>query len=209
MIRLSLLILALSFVTFAKAQLVVNDKMNIVYAGIDNPLSIAMFNFDCEDIILKTDIGTLTKTECGKYTFFVSETGIVDFKVFSVKDGIEKELSTLKYRIKELPVPVCSSQKTKSEFSVVELRKRNALDSIIIGYNYSDSFDIIKFDYLFVRDTIFISSGTIDGAIFSKKLKEQILHLLPGDWIFFENIIVQDKNGEVKKLNPNILKLVI
>ena len=63
---MSLAVMQFQFCLSVTAQTIANDKMNILYVGVDNPLSISVFDYKCEEITLATKDGMLNKTGCGK-----------------------------------------------------------------------------------------------------------------------------------------------
>jgi gliding motility-associated protein GldM len=86
------------------------DKMNVVYRGLKNPLSISAAGFTNEALNLTASGGgTLAKTSSGHYEFTPAKGGkeqSVTFKV-SGKDGSgnTQSLGGFEYRIKNLPSP--------------------------------------------------------------------------------------------------------
>lgn len=183
--------------------------MNLVYVGIDNPLSISVFGYKCKEIFIKTKDAKLTNTQCGKYTIRPEHQGTVTFTVYSVLDGVENIIDTIRFRAVYIPEPSTGYKNVSRNFSILDLRKEHELSKAFLGYDYTDSLKIISFNYLLVRDTTFITSGANEGAKFNKKLLESIKQLLPDDKIIFEKIIVEDRELRLHKLNSVALKLEI
>ncbi len=48
---------------FAQRAVVSADKMNVLYAGIENPVSIAAENHSCKDLVVEISHGTISKYE--------------------------------------------------------------------------------------------------------------------------------------------------
>lgn len=92
---------------FSRAQVfsVAADESNLIYPGIDNPLTIAVENVSAKDIIVKTDNGTISGKE-GKYTIHTDRAGTATVYIFKNINGKLKEIGTKKFRILALPKPV-------------------------------------------------------------------------------------------------------
>ncbi len=82
------------------------DYMNVVYAGIDNPLSVSAAGIASKDLKVTSSSGTLVKTADGKFTIKPTAPGIIKIKVTSQVDGVTKSQGEIDMRVKFLPIPV-------------------------------------------------------------------------------------------------------
>lgn len=57
------------------------DKMNILYVGVDNPITIAVENSSNKSIIIKTNNGKITGNN-GSYTFRSNEVGKAEISIY-------------------------------------------------------------------------------------------------------------------------------
>ena len=82
-------------------------KMNVVYAGIENPLSIAISDILPENLYITANKGSLKGTN-GKYLLWIpyQEKGSVDITIYHFKDGKMDKIDTRTFRIKSVPKPV-------------------------------------------------------------------------------------------------------
>lgn len=87
--KIALLTVLLSLealVSTAQHVSIANDRSNMVYIDIPNPLTVTVEHYPCEDIVLKAGHGTLTKKDDHHYELTVNRYKDVTIEVF-VKDG--------------------------------------------------------------------------------------------------------------------------
>lgn len=84
---------------------VANDKENILYVGIPNPLTIVAENCPCNKLVVKTSIGKISGSDCS-YTFLSEQEGKAEITVYR-KDGDKlKRIAKSDLRVKSIPPPV-------------------------------------------------------------------------------------------------------
>ncbi|KAA5536295.1 hypothetical protein F0919_01105 [Taibaiella lutea] len=87
---------------------VANDGMNVAYAGVPNPITIAVENYKAEQVIVSTDNGTLVNNGDGNYYYTPLKAGEAIIKLeVKTKNG-NREIGQTGYRIKEAPAPTAS-----------------------------------------------------------------------------------------------------
>lgn len=161
--------------------------MNILYMGVDNPLTIAVAGYNDEDIKVSiSPHGSITKVGKGRYIARVSNRKDVSISVF-VKG--KPAGSSKKFRVKKFPDPeVCINGKTGGKISKQELINSILLvkfpdsdyDMKLRVRSFSVSANIGAYDKIF-----WSNSGT-----FSKEQKNMIKSLKKGDKIIIDDIIV-------------------
>jgi len=99
-----------SYTVIKPSATVTADKMNVVYRGLANPLTIAAAGFTNDQIRLSSSGGgTLSNKGNGKYLFTPTPSGKakeVSFRVTATKkDGSTSSMGPFRFRIKQLPSP--------------------------------------------------------------------------------------------------------
>lgn len=87
---LTLLFALQAFVATSQHITVTNDRSNMVYIDIPNPLTVTVEHYRCEDVVLKADHGTLIKKDDHHYQLTVNQFKDVTIEMF-VKEGRELE----------------------------------------------------------------------------------------------------------------------
>ncbi len=86
------------------------DNMNVLYAGIENPITASAPGMNSRDIRVQMDAaaGKLVPSQGeGKYNVTPSANAKkIDISVYGIIDGQQKLLNTLHYRVKPIPNPV-------------------------------------------------------------------------------------------------------
>jgi hypothetical protein len=93
------------FISDAQKFSIGADVNNILYIGLDNPLTIAVENQSCKSIIVKSDNGVITGSS-GKYMYRPGKIGKADIILYKKINGQIKELGRNSFRVKSIPDPV-------------------------------------------------------------------------------------------------------
>jgi hypothetical protein len=81
-------------------------RMNVLYFGVSNPVSIAVSGVPKDQIIVEMDNGSVTG-ENGNYNVIPKKFGIVSIHVFvKDKNGLKNQVSNQPFKVKHLPDPL-------------------------------------------------------------------------------------------------------
>jgi hypothetical protein len=89
---------------FAQNFAVGLNKMIVFYLGIDNPVTIAVENCPCNQVVVKTTNGTLSGKGCN-FILRVKERGASEIMVYKKNGNRLKEIGVYGARVKEIPLP--------------------------------------------------------------------------------------------------------
>ena len=78
------------------------DRMNVLYAGIENPVSIAISSVPTEQITASIDNGTITQS--GDH-WIVMPTSTGTARILATANNDDRNTITMSFRVKEVPVP--------------------------------------------------------------------------------------------------------
>jgi hypothetical protein len=81
------------------------DKMNVLYIGVDNPVTIAVPNVPADKVFVTIDNGTITGSN-GKYLATVTQPGTTTIRVGTIKNDRKELLTEQVFRVKMMPDPV-------------------------------------------------------------------------------------------------------
>lgn len=118
------------------------DKMNVLYIGVENPLSIGITGVSSQDINVQIDHGTIQKVGGGKY--IIREDSICDVRIF-VKDNKSFQ-RTFYFRAKAIPDPVAwiGAQKTQ-HFTAKSFLDQRGLACIMPDFDFDVKFSTVSF----------------------------------------------------------------
>lgn len=80
------------------------DKMNVLYIGVDNPITVAVPGVPSDQLLVHIDQGSISGSN-GKYTIRVTTPGETTIKVLTVRDDRKLLLSSQTFRVKTIPDP--------------------------------------------------------------------------------------------------------
>jgi hypothetical protein len=207
----SLFVLAvLSFFSIqSNAQLIANDKLNIVYRGIPNPMTISIPEHSCKSLIVEVSSGQLQKPDMDcKYIYNADTANLVTFKVFvKTKKGL-KQVGGARFRVHNIPNPdAFVSGKRNTEIPINALKVQTGMVAHLIGYDGEFNFRIDSFNYAIIRNEMILATGKNISAYFDKKIKMHFSTLEHNDTILFYNIYCNGADRKSKKLQLFELKV--
>ncbi len=91
------------------------DKMNVLYIGLENPVTVAVSGYKNEDLIVSMKNGSIEGKD-GKYIAIVTNANPAEIIIETIEDGERKLLGTQIYRVKHMPDPV--NGKNVSDFDI-------------------------------------------------------------------------------------------
>ncbi len=188
------------------------DKMNVLYIGVDNPLTIAVEGIKSENVKVYSleDNLTIKEQTPGYYSAKATTPGIGKIRV----EGEDFQARTIKFRIKRIPDPIATiegnfMQKTIpvdefKEFKKIDVRM-NCFPMEVVG-------KIISFEAVRVpkKGDPIVAFQEQSGA-FNKTIRKMIKDAKPGDTYYFDKITGQvgfpDENNPPRKLNALVFKI--
>ncbi|QNL52068.1 gliding motility protein GldM [Olivibacter sp. SDN3] len=178
------------------------DKMNVLYIGVDNPLSVSAPGTAADKIKVSMSSGSLSGSG-GKYVARVSSPGTAKITVAAeVAPGKVQTLSNTDFRVKRIPDPVAKfAGKSGGTMSSVALKAQNAVFASLDNFDFDAKFNITKFTIIIAKpraDAIVLSTN---GNSLSAAMKSALNGIGPGARVIFDNIIAVGPDGSPRQLN--------
>jgi gliding motility-associated protein GldM len=83
------------------------DKMNVMYAGLENPITVSVPGVPNEKVRVSCDNGTLTPLGGGKYNVTGPKAGMCHINISAETDsGVVRSMGVQEFRVKNLPAPM-------------------------------------------------------------------------------------------------------
>ncbi len=179
------------------------DKMNALYAGVDNPFHVVVSDVAPERLILTPSMGTILADSNGGYLWRLYEYTSNQVRLL-ISDSIpEKVVDSLFFRVKRLPEP---------RFEIAKGGHHST--GGIRGYfdGYCSEFlrpQILGFDLEFIakKQDAMVAHNT--GARFNGSAADCIHRLKPGDQIFISGITWQAGSDPTVRKSGEVLYLKV
>jgi gliding motility-associated protein GldM len=192
--------------TVAKSQAVVSaDKMNVLYIGVDNPVSISVPGFQANQIrpSITSGYGSLTAVTGGGYIAKVTKTGDAKINVSVVSDGSTKNVGGKKFRVKRIPNP--TAYVGNSPGPVIkngELKASRGLYAKADNFEFDVNFTIKSFEITYKKarsNNLTILQNK--GPLWTGDIKNLIKQVKPGDRLWIDNIRIAAPDGTTRTAN--------
>lgn len=200
-------ILLMSSFSFGQNFSISNDRMNIFYIGVDNPVTFAVEGIKNTDLIVKTVNGRLLNGIVGRQ-FQPDSVGVSEIILYIKSRGKLKEVARAAFRSKHLPLPnfhigSTSNTKSKKELEAQEY-VRAELENFDIDIRYHiDSFKVC----IFSGDSCKYSITNNSGNKINEELKTKFHMLETGDTVLFKDIYIKLPDGSSAILEPLIISI--
>lgn len=178
------------------------DKMNVLYIGVNNPISVSAPGTPTDKIKVSMSGGSISGSG-GKYNVRVSSPGTARISVAAeVAPGKTQTLSTTEFRVKRIPDPIAQfGGKTGGSMATVALKAQNAVFAKLENFDFEASFKVTKFSMIVAKpraDAIVLSTS---GGQLSSAMKAALNGIGPGTRVIFDNIIAVGPDGSPRQLN--------
>lgn len=180
------------------------DKMNVLYIGVPNPVSVSAPGISKDKIRLSMTGGSVSGAN-GQYNINVSTVGKAMITVSAeIAPGKVQTLSTSEFRMKRIPDPkVKFAGKSGGKLSTVAFRSQNRLFAALDNFDFDAKFDIERFSLIIVKPR---SGGdatvlTTTGSGLSAPMQQAMAQLTPGSRVIFDNIIATGPDKQKRQLD--------
>jgi gliding motility-associated protein GldM len=182
------------------------DKMNVLYIGVPNPVSISAPGIAKEKLRVSISNGSISGS-AGKYTATVNSIGDATVTVSGeIAAGNTQKLGSTLFRVKRIPDPKAMfAGKSGGSTSAANLRAQDRLFAKLDNFEFDAKFNVTRFTLLIVkpRQDAVISSGT--GSELSGTMRAAMATITPGTTVVFRDIIAVGPDGSQRGLDPIVL----
>jgi gliding motility-associated protein GldM len=168
------------------------DKMNVLYAGLENPISVSVPGVPNEKAHVSCNNGTLTPLGNGKYMITKPTAGrpCLITVTADMQDGTQKNMGTMEFRVKRLPKPY---ESIGVEGSKVTAAKLGSVAGIACSYGPDFDFKanprVTSFTYETTVNGAFTAPVKVSGNMFDEATKNKFRALKKGSRVIIDNIV--------------------
>lgn len=179
------------------------DKMNVLYIGVDNPISVSAPGIARENLIVSGS-GVSISGSGGKYNARVSSTGEATVNVSAKIGDKTQQLSSTKFRVKRIPKPTARvAGKTGGRISAAQLRGQNVVAASLDNFEFDAKFRISKFNMYIAKPRVDpIGPYTTSGSNFSGQMKSGLSGVTSGSVVMIYDIVGVGPDGVAQNLDP-------
>lgn len=188
--------------------------MNVLYAGIENPISISVPGVAMSGVEASMTNGSLTRNGDS----WIARPGQVGseavISVFASIDGHRQQVGSMTFRVRKLPdplpyIPIKDAQGNTINFkgypkriSKAQLMAADAVGAAIDDDILNVSYSVLSFSTIFFDSMGNAMPEVSDGNHFSGRQKEQFRRLKPGSRFFISNVKAKGPDGITRDIPP-------
>ncbi len=154
------------------------DKMNVLYVGIENPITVAVTGIAIEDTKIESDELEFRNLGNGHFIVYPSKPGLAKIKVH-IKGHAAK---ILEFKVEEIPNPVFKIDNSSSGFISAEtFAKSEGIDAVLENFDFDATCEIVEFTLRYstkVGDNV---ESFNQGNRYNDKTKALVLQAKAGD----------------------------
>lgn len=210
---LLLIITGTTQLSFGQVFSVASDKLNIIYIGVDNPLTLTVENTDCKDLIVKASKGTIKGDSC-KFTFRFDDASQVGSKTqisISKRKGNKLiEIGKAEFRLKNIQNPralVGGSYGGQMHSNLLKIQTFIKLN--YDGFDFGVSRHVDSFVLSIIRgDSCLYTNIENIGSNFSTEVRDALASIKKGDTVIFKIIICKELHRAMQDIEPVIFYIL-
>ncbi|KAA2244701.1 gliding motility protein GldM [Chitinophaga agrisoli] len=185
------------------------DKMNVLYIGLQNPISISAAGVPAESVNASINVGSIRKQGAGNYMVTVANPGRAIINVIANVDGKTKSLGSKEFRVKMIPDPVLKVGVNKSgTMKAADFKVQGGLRADLENFEFEGvKYDVVSYRVgIEARGKDYVE-GEANSAYFPNNVVGAVRSLRAGDQVYFDNVKVKGPDGIVRNMGNTSFKL--
>lgn len=190
----------ISYQAFEPAANITADEMNLMYVGLDNPITVSVPGYPSDRVDATITNGTLTPRG-GDGQFNVTlpegtrETTVAAY--VTLDDGSRERMGEQEYRVRNVPRPTASLQgNTEGEISRGEARTFQFLTVRQgEGFAYDLDYNVQRYRFMYEPERGDPFQTTVQGRELTQQIQNILSDVSSGDMLIFTEIDVEGPEG--------------
>jgi len=188
----------------AKPSAVVSpDKMNVLYIGVPNPVTVSAPGVATSSLKISMSGGSISGGSGGHYTADVKAIGSAKITVMGDKGLV---LGTSEFRVKRIPDPKPEfAGKSGGNTSAANIRSQDRVFAKLDNFDFDAKFTVTRFTLLIAKprqDVIILSAS---GSELSSAMRSAMNTVTSGTTIVFKDIVAVGPDGSQRGLDPIVI----
>lgn len=185
------------------------DNMNVMYGGLDNPITASVPGVPNEKVRVTCDNGTLVPVGDGKYIVRNPTVGKCKVSISAeVDSGVVRPMGVSEFRVKRLPKPYASvSGVTGGKATKSQMQASPGLICVYENFEFPAKPKITKFRVEIVRSGIIDQTAVLPGNLFESTCKTKFANLVRGNKVIISDMEAVGPDGIPVKLDPLVITI--
>ncbi len=177
-------------------------KMNILYAGLPNPVSISVPGMSSRDISATMQNGRIERTADG-FLAYPEKVGVKAYIIVSATvDKVVKQMGSYEFRVKKVQNPIATvAEKFEGIITKGDLEAEQGVFASIPDFEFDLKFQVLSFTVSVTKGG-FVEERSTTGARFSQEQRDLFKGLAHGARLHIEKIIAKGDDGFTRNLSP-------
>ncbi|MEP6614868.1 MAG: gliding motility protein GldM [Mucilaginibacter sp.] len=182
------------------------DKMNVLYIGVPNPVSVSAPGIGKEKIRVSMTGGSISGSN-GHYVATVSSVGEAHITVSGeLSPGKTAVLGTSLFRTKRIPDPKPRfAGRSSGSTSAANIRAQDRLFAILEGFDFDAKFNVTRFTLMIAKPRQDVVIYSTSGGELSSQMRAAMNGVTPGTTVVFKDIIAVGPDGTQRGLDSIVL----
>ena len=182
-------------------------KMNVLYAGLANPLSVSVPGISTTNIKVSVTNGRIEKSASG-YMVYPDKVGVESVVSINAEiDGTVKSIGTEKFRVKRVPNPIATvGGKNEGVITKTQLISEQGVYAEIPDFDFEMKFTVTSFQVSTSKGG-FVQDKIANGNRFTQEQIDMMKGLNPGSRLYIDNIVVKGDDGTTRNLSAISFKI--
>jgi gliding motility-associated protein GldM len=190
----------------AKTAVVSPTMMNVLYSGLENPVSVSVPGVAQKDIDVSFDgPGAIEKKADGSYVVHVKGRGAAKVKVSARIGGSIVNMGEQDFRVKRMPDPITTLDGAYlgGSIRINDLRSTKGVVAKLVDFDYPAHFKIDEYTATYRSVDGTLIKETIKGPLYNSTIRNIIdKRIRKGEALFLDDIYAIGPDGEKRKLTP-------
>ncbi|HWJ26103.1 MAG TPA: GldM family protein [Flavisolibacter sp.] len=199
LVLISTVLLFSSIFSFGQTNVAIApNKMNVLYIGVDNPVTIAASDGSDDKVTVSVNGGGATVSKIGSGLYNVHVANVTDQCLINVYVG-GKLAGTSSFRVRSLPTPsgTVGGFQSSDMVSADAFRKQVGLGLFLKDFPFQVKYEVLGFRFSIDDGKGGVKSADCRGALFSAQARQYIeQYVAPGSKVAIDNIHVKDEAGK-------------
>ena len=182
-------------------------KMNVLYAGLPNPVSISVPGISSRDIQVTMQNGRIERTADG-FLAYPEKVGVnAIISVSATIDKTVKQMGSMQFRVKRVPNPMATvAGKNEGLISKNQLIAEQGVFAEIPDFDFEMKFQVLSFVVSTSKGGFIVDKAT-NGARFSQEQRDLMNGLARGSRLYIDNIVAKGEDGITRNLSAISFKI--
>jgi hypothetical protein len=185
------------------------EKMNVLYIGVDNPVTIQVGGVTPANQVISISGGSLVANgKPGSYIARVTGGTKATINISVKENGVTKTVGNYDYRIKRVPDPVAyvGAIKGTGKMTKAEVGTISGVFARMENFDFDLKFNVVSFVMSVNVNGVYVDKIS-NGPGVTPEMKTLLGSVKPGNRVLFKDIKVQGPDGTLRLIAPVIIEV--